>query len=420
MRVIARHVAEDGRTEFGLRRDGEDIFPRARFFPATGPDHDRWLRSTPIKVEVSEPETTQQDDGTPVGPTSPDSTGQEKELLLQFLYNGWNRNRDSSDYAVGRSTRNDWGCPLTRGPGVECASDSFYQSNHPYDGSRWNAYDGGHGGWDVAAGRGSAIYSLTDGEVIAAGVGPCNDIAVYDGTHTTVYLHADQSLVAAGTTVRIGQLLGTEGVSCTNASHVHLEVHLGRSPIRQGANGPRVYARGAGLGSRTFPASELSINPLPYLYEVVEEANASCSRHDSIVDGDLISISDQADIYIVKFADCKRFKRLILNEEVIGAYDHLSFDFVHEVNDATMNSFATSTLVVLRHQGTDSYYHLHQTGDDTGERRYLDLTASQLTASGLDLDSVFEINRAEFDIWLFGRDYSYVRDLDEVLDAQGN
>ena len=69
----------------------------------------------------------------------------------------------------------------------------------------------------------------------------------------------------------------------------------------------------------------------------------------------------QTDIYIAKFADCKRFKRLILNEEVIGAYDHLSFDFVHEVNEATMTSFVTSTLAVFRHQGTDTYYHLHQT-----------------------------------------------------------
>ncbi len=48
VRIIARR-APDGRIEFGMRSsDGEDFLPPARYFPATGPDHDRWLRSTEI------------------------------------------------------------------------------------------------------------------------------------------------------------------------------------------------------------------------------------------------------------------------------------------------------------------------------------------------------------------------------------
>ena len=48
VRIIARR-AEDGRIEFGMRDpDGQDIFPRARYFPATGPDHNRFLRSSEI------------------------------------------------------------------------------------------------------------------------------------------------------------------------------------------------------------------------------------------------------------------------------------------------------------------------------------------------------------------------------------
>ena len=50
-RIIARHVAVDGRTEFGFRVEGyDDIFPRARFFPAEGPDHNRFLRSSEIEI----------------------------------------------------------------------------------------------------------------------------------------------------------------------------------------------------------------------------------------------------------------------------------------------------------------------------------------------------------------------------------
>ncbi len=50
-RIIARYVEADGRTEFGFRVAGyDDSFPRARFFPASGPDHDRWLRSSEIEI----------------------------------------------------------------------------------------------------------------------------------------------------------------------------------------------------------------------------------------------------------------------------------------------------------------------------------------------------------------------------------
>ncbi len=48
VRIIARR-APDGRVEFGMRSpSGEDIFPRARYFPATGPSHDRFLHSSEI------------------------------------------------------------------------------------------------------------------------------------------------------------------------------------------------------------------------------------------------------------------------------------------------------------------------------------------------------------------------------------
>ena len=50
-RLIARYVEADGRTEFGFRVEGyDDIFPRARFFPASGPEHNRWLRSSEIEI----------------------------------------------------------------------------------------------------------------------------------------------------------------------------------------------------------------------------------------------------------------------------------------------------------------------------------------------------------------------------------
>ena len=50
-RIIARYVEADGRTEFGFRVVGhDDQFPTRRFFPATGPDHNRWLSSSVIEI----------------------------------------------------------------------------------------------------------------------------------------------------------------------------------------------------------------------------------------------------------------------------------------------------------------------------------------------------------------------------------
>ena len=54
-RIIARRNLDDGRTEFGFRVEGyDDIFPRARFFPASGPDHNRFLVSS--EIEINQPQ----------------------------------------------------------------------------------------------------------------------------------------------------------------------------------------------------------------------------------------------------------------------------------------------------------------------------------------------------------------------------
>ena len=52
VRVIARQH-DDGRVEFGIRHEGDDLLPSGRFFPAGGPGHNRWLQSTPVEFEVA-------------------------------------------------------------------------------------------------------------------------------------------------------------------------------------------------------------------------------------------------------------------------------------------------------------------------------------------------------------------------------
>lgn len=53
VRVVARS-ANDGRIEFGIEHDGERILPTGRYMSAAqiGARNDKWLRSTPVAIEV--------------------------------------------------------------------------------------------------------------------------------------------------------------------------------------------------------------------------------------------------------------------------------------------------------------------------------------------------------------------------------
>lgn len=53
VRVVARS-ASDGRIEFGIEHDGERILPTGRYMNAAqiGARNDKWLRSTPVNIEV--------------------------------------------------------------------------------------------------------------------------------------------------------------------------------------------------------------------------------------------------------------------------------------------------------------------------------------------------------------------------------
>ena len=187
---------------------------------------------------------------------------QMKAELLRVLYNGLN-----GDSVRGSGSGNDWGCPFTEGEsGVRCHSDDFYpESLTTWKDANWNAYAGGHSGWDASAGYGRTLYPLTSGTVIAAFTYndddmACADIAIFDGTNTIVYLHANPDPgtlpegrdrpLRAGDRVRAGDPLATEGRSfenlrCTGPSHVHVEVRTGSVPVAFGAT-PKFYARGAG------------------------------------------------------------------------------------------------------------------------------------------------------------------------------
>jgi len=124
-----------------------------------------------------------------------------------------------------------------------------------------------------------------------------------------------------------------------------------------------------------------------------------------VVDGDLIQNSAaegmaQFDIYIVKVVGDEKYKRLILSPHVFESYEHFDKDGdgdnwndVMDVDQATMDAYATSDLV--RVDGTDEVYRLHAAdGADTGDKYWLNMTASDFTAV-FDADSIYTINSTD-------------------------
>jgi hypothetical protein len=107
-----------------------------------------------------------------------------------------------------------------------------------------------------------------------------------------------------------------------------------------------------------------------------------------IPEGSIIKTANNPDIYIIKYVDSKKFKRLILSPSVFNNYGHLKWEDVIDVNQAVLDEFTTSELVCAIDD--DKIYRLYPQGDK-GQKRLIK-NNSVLTRLGLDPDSIYEIN----------------------------
>lgn len=85
-----------------------------------------------------------------------------------------------------------------------------------------------HGGVDLAAPAGTAVYAAADGTVTESGYGAYGmNVYTVQGDSTLVYGHLGRAAVTAGQTVRRGDLLGEVGCTgiCTGP-HLHFELRL--------------------------------------------------------------------------------------------------------------------------------------------------------------------------------------------------
>jgi len=119
-----------------------------------------------------------------------------------------------------------------------------------------------------------------------------------------------------------------------------------------------------------------------------------------VADGALVKTADNDDVYIVKIIGSKTFKRLILNPAIFESYGHLSWSNIVTVSQATLDSYTTSNMVIeVTAAGAavsgKVYIVSSSAGSDTGTKQWLNVTAADFEAAGLDWDSLYQVNATE-------------------------
>lgn len=119
-----------------------------------------------------------------------------------------------------------------------------------------------------------------------------------------------------------------------------------------------------------------------------------------IPEGAIIRDEAGIDVYVVKYANNKRFKRLILSPSVFKSYKHLKWENVLVVNDAAIKSYATSSYVHVT--GDNTVWRLDPMGDTGTRRRFM--TQDSSFWIDYDTDGVYEINATDRDSYVQGSD----------------
>jgi hypothetical protein len=117
----------------------------------------------------------------------------------------------------------------------------------------------------------------------------------------------------------------------------------------------------------------------------------------------LIRAESGIDVYIVKLANGKQFKRLILNPEIFNQYGHLKWENIKTVTQSEIDGFIVSDLV--RAVNDDKVYKLYPNGD-TGEKKWIK-TLNDFLGFKYDWDAIYEINSFERDFYATGGDLTY-------------
>ena len=121
---------------------------------------------------------------------------------------------------------------------------------------------------------------------------------------------------------------------------------------------------------------------------------------EPLQDGDIIRASGSDEIYIVKLAAGKKYKRHIFTPEIFDLYGHLSWDNVKIVPLDILDVFVTSTILQVEYQlnGKERDPRLWSTevNNNSAILHPIDASAFSLEKNGWAPDSIFQITALEF------------------------
>lgn|GEM_PF-3479640 len=149
------------------------------------------------------------------------------------------------------------------------------------------------------------------------------------------------------------------------------------------------------------------------LFGVAANAHAAVKPADyGLQEGDLISavFSDDPDVYII---NNQGYKRLFLNPEIFGFYQHLGGFFnVKLVSTEVRDAFITSGLFRNCEDNDSKVYGVDIEGEDSGKLHWVNVSAGSATSEDpAFFDKVFCVNKKEFSWYPKGAEFKKVNDV---------
>lgn len=269
-----------------------------------------------------------------------------------------------------------------RNHGMDLSADSFYSVVYDIDGARRP----GESVWDIGAdeyGEAPIVVADTESPVVSSG-SPVGALAA--GTNEAVLSVATNE----NATCRFAAAAELDYMEMTNIFSTMGEMTHTKT-ITGLANGQsyNYYVKCKDV------AGNSNVADYTISFSVAEAADLSSS---AILEGDMIRVVGDIDVYIVKYVGTKKFKRLILSPSVFNSYGHLKWENVKQVSQATADLYATSDLV--RAVNDTKVYKMYPSGD-TGQKRWVE-TADVFNRISYDWDAIYTINQVDRDSYVTG------------------
>ena len=134
------------------------------------------------------------------------------------------------------------------------------------------------------------------------------------------------------------------------------------------------------------------INPPVAALDSESLSHTTDSPRLNLPDGSLIRAENDYKVYIIQ----GKWRRHILSPEIFKFYAHLGFDKVKTIPRSVLDQYNESSLI--RYASAERVYAV----DQSGKRKWLNMSPQQFSASGYNWDAVFSVNLRELQFYTLG------------------